>query len=148
MMVTQYRRRLDREQREAPDGVSVVIAILLALLLAVVVTVFLGFRSALAAEENTTWRAGDIVIPTFVCLSPAGAARVADTPGPTIISVVRAEDLPCVRMVAPVRVRLLRWVSGPHDGCCSVWWAALQDQLDVWVPLSDQGGPHKALEGA
>ena len=107
---------------------------------------------AIADEESTTWRAGDLIRYRTACHTAEDIMKIGNSTTPNETAGPLMRENKCFVLIRPARAILEEWVGGhyrmPEGVTASAW--RLKDQFgDIEFSLiRDFGGPHMALEEA
>ena len=101
---------------------------------------------ALAGEEATTHRAGDLIVYSFACHDAESMTAIAERRGAAEIAVVLIQSGDCFKSARPIAARLEAWIAGPYPPpvgpAGSVWRVVDQFGDTEYVWFNDQGGIH------
>ena len=101
---------------------------------------------ALAGEEATTHRAGDLIVYRSACHDAESMTAVAERGGAAEIAVVLIQRGKCFINASPIPALLEAWISGPYPPpvgpAGSVWRVVDQFGNTEYVWFNDHGGVH------
>ncbi len=119
--------------------------------LAVAAALCLLASGALAGEEATTHRAGDLIVYRFACHDAESMTAIAERGGSELAFLLISRRK-CFNNGGPIAARLDAWIAGPYPPPAgppgSVWRVTDQFGDTEYVWINDLGGPHEIEQSA
>ena len=121
-------------------------------ILAAAAALFMLAGAAMAGEEATTRRAGDLILYRFACHDAESMTAIAGRGGSNELVFLLMSREKCFNSKGPIAARLDAWIAGPYAPPAapagSVWRVIDQYDDTEYIWINDKGGPHEIEENA